>query len=103
MKPIFFHPEAEDEFDKAIAYYEEKLEGLGLEFKAEVEDALDGIAKLPGLRAFYKGTKYRKWVLKRFPFSIFYLERDEDIWISAVAHQKRKPDYWKGRLEEFDD
>ena len=50
-------------------------------------------------RAFspYGSEGLRRFVLPRFPYSIFYYEREEDVWIAAVAHHKRQPDYWAGR------
>jgi toxin ParE1/3/4 len=40
----------------------------------------------------------RRFVLRRFPFSIIYLDDPEVRSIVAVAHSKRKPGYWKVRL-----
>jgi hypothetical protein len=39
----------------------------------------------------------RKFVLQRFPFNIFYLSRETEIVVVAVAHQKRRPGYWSSR------
>jgi plasmid stabilization system protein ParE len=39
----------------------------------------------------------RRFVLRRFPFSIIYLD-DYDVNIVAVAHNKRKPGFCKRRL-----
>jgi hypothetical protein len=36
--------------------------------------------------------------MQRFPFSVVYLDDPELIAIIAVAHTKRRPGYWKGRL-----
>jgi hypothetical protein len=35
--------------------------------------------------------------VRSFPFSVVYRLRPEEIVILAVAHQKRKPGYWRGR------
>jgi hypothetical protein len=32
-----------------------------------------------------------------YAFSIIYAERDEEIMIVAVAHQRKRPGYWRGR------
>ena len=42
----------------------------------------------------------RRYVIRRFPFIIFYLEFETLIWVVAIAHGKRKPDYWKKRKLE---
>jgi hypothetical protein len=37
-------------------------------------------------------------VLAKFPYSVIYKEKDEVILIVAVAHAKRRPGYWRGRI-----
>ncbi len=97
MKPIVFHPEARAEFDAAAVYYEQQREGLGLEFQEEVEAGVERIQQFPGSFPLHGQTGRRKHVLHRFPYTIFYLELDDSIWIAAVAHQKRRPGYWMDR------
>jgi plasmid stabilization system protein ParE len=41
--------------------------------------------------------RFRKMFLHRFPLSIVYVERGEEIVIVAVAHQRRRPGYWRRR------
>jgi toxin ParE1/3/4 len=97
MKPVVFHRDAEEELDGAMAYYESRRKGLGLSFQAEVERVVQLIQQHPQRWAVYKNTAFRKHLLKRFPYGVYYLELDHCIWIAAVAHQKRKPGYWSGR------
>jgi hypothetical protein len=35
----------------------------------------------------------------RFPYHVIYLEMATHIRILALAHDRRKPGYWKGRLK----
>ena len=100
MKRLVFHREAEEEYAKAIAYYEGCRQGLGQDFQDEVERGTTRIARNPFECPRYKETSFRKCVLRRFPYSVFYLDRDETVWIAAVAHQKRRPDYWLKRKPE---
>lgn len=37
-----------------------------------------------------------------FPYYITYVVRESTLWILAVAHGQRKPDYWIERREEED-
>jgi toxin ParE1/3/4 len=97
VKPALFHPAAEAELYDAIAYYESRATGLGLSFQAEVERVVDRIQQHPDRWPAYKNTTYRKCSLERFPFSLFYLELEDVIWIAALAHQKRNPGYWLHR------
>jgi len=97
------HPEARLEFREAIAYYENCLEGLGLGFSREVYLSINSIAKTPLLWSKFSFNS-RRFLTKRFPYSIIYqiLEDsvlENSVLIVAVAHQSRKPGYWKGRLK----
>lgn len=44
---FYFHPDAEAEFDKAVAYYEEQQQGLGLELAREVYSTIARTMKFP--------------------------------------------------------
>ena len=97
MKSVIFHPNAEAEFDNTISFYEKRQTGLGLDFKNEILRSISVIHDAPQRWPFYKfGLK--KYTLHRFPFTIFYLDELECIWIVAIAHNFLRPDYWKERL-----
>jgi toxin ParE1/3/4 len=100
VKPIVLHSEAIVELDAAVAYYEQQRKGLGLEFLSSVERAFALIQQNPNLGTAYKIRRLRRFVLQRFPFSIFFAELEACIWIVAIAHSKRKPDYWRRRRIE---
>jgi toxin ParE1/3/4 len=100
VKSVIIHSEAINELDAAISYYEEQKVDLGLDFLAEVEQVLDKIQQNPNLGAVYKVTGLLRYVIQRFPFLIFYTEFEEFIWVVAIAHGRRKPDYWKRRRLE---
>lgn len=100
MKPIIIHDEAKEEFDKAIAYYERQKVGLGLSLLSEVEKALLNIQLNSNAGTLYKIEEVRRYIIQRFPYLIFYAEFETFIWVIAIAHGKRKPDYWKKRQLE---
>ncbi len=100
---LFIHSEADAEIDEAIAFYEERQAGLGLDFLAEVERAIDTLLQLPELGVPYKRTEFRYWVLRKFPFVIYYATLPDAIWIAAIAHERRRPGYWKKRSLETDE
>jgi len=43
----FFHPDAENELNIAIDYYEECKKGLGIEFAKEVQKTIQRIIQFP--------------------------------------------------------
>lgn len=100
MKPVIFDSEARDEFREAAVYYEGQRAGLGDDFVAAVEQAVQRIGRMPQAFPVHDPSGVRKCVLGRFPFTIFFLELDDRIWIAAVAHQRRRPGYWAHRQPE---
>lgn len=96
MQVRFLEP-AFIELDDAIEYYEIQLQGLGKKFLDEVLDSIALITQFPDL--FPKNSEHtRKAVLRKFPFNIIYTLFKDDIYIIAVAHQNRQPEYW---IERF--
>ncbi|MDY7024229.1 MAG: type II toxin-antitoxin system RelE/ParE family toxin [Cyanobacteriota bacterium] len=100
MKSVIIHRQATEELEAAISYYEEQKLGLGLDFLAEVERVIGKIQQNPNLGSPYKTTGLRRYRIQKFPFLVFYTELEESIWIVAIAHGKRKPDYWRQRQIE---
>lgn len=91
-----FHPEAEAEFLGAINYYEERKENLGYEFALEVYATIERIMAHPKSWPILDG-EVRRCQTARFPYGVLYTEHQESIWILAVMHLHRNPDYWKHR------
>lgn len=91
--------EAQYEIGEAAGWYEDRLTGLGLEFLAAVDRALSSIAENPDrFQVWQQGHPFRRYVLKRFPYVVFYeVERDRVV-IWAIAHGRREPGYWIARM-----
>jgi plasmid stabilization system protein ParE len=97
VNPVPFLPAAEDEFLRAVAGYEVERTGLGAEFAADVERATRRIASFPRHGSPYL-AETRRIVLRRFPYSVVYWPDPQDLLVIAVAHQRRKPGYWRKRV-----
>ncbi len=91
-----FHPEAAEEFNKAIDYYEDMEPGLGYDFALEVHSTIKRSVELPKAWAVLEGD-IRRSLVRRFPYGILYSEEQEGLFIVAVMNLHRKPDYWKHR------
>ena len=100
MKRIEFLSEAIEEFEEAADYYESAREGLGGEFREEFERLSLKIRRGPRQFPQYKQTGLRHTILRRFPFVVYYREMAESVVVYAIAHGRRRPDYWKNRLSE---
>lgn len=99
MRRARFTEPARSEFLAEIAYYETLRAGLGARFRAEVESLAERAASFPKSGApAAAGT--RKRLVQHFPFSLVYAETDYGILIHAVAHNRRFPEYWLGRLAD---
>ena len=89
--------QAELELVEGAAYY-------AREANAEIADAFisefDRSAKLlgafPKLGTTWRG-RIRRLPLRRFPYSIVYSLGPSEVRILAVAHQRRRPGFWKRR------
>ncbi len=91
-----FHPGAEAEFNKAIDYYEEIEPGLGLDFAIEVHSAIQRSIAFPKAWPIID-SEIRRSLVSRFPFGILYTVENEGIFVVAVMHLHRTPEYWKNR------
>lgn len=100
MKPVIIHSEAEAEFRAAIEHYNEQRAGLGGEFRAAVEAAVERVRKNPSAFAPHGDEGVRKCVLRRFPYTVFYMELEQTLWVVAIAHHRRRPGYWAVRRPE---
>ena len=98
MKPVKYHRLAESELVESAMFYESRREFLGDSFLDLVDEALSKIQGSPDIGRPGK-FRTRSWKVSRFPFRIVYLEQPERIWIVAVAHLSRKPNYWLERLD----
>jgi toxin ParE1/3/4 len=47
---------------------------------------------------FHPDAEIRRVLANRFPYGIPYAPRPNTIYILAVMHLKRRPDYWRDRL-----
>ena len=82
--------------NEASAYYAQARLGLGESFLAEVQHAVDSLAASPLARMEVENG-VRWWLVRRFPYSVIYLARVDHLRVLAIAHQKRRPFYWRGR------
>jgi toxin ParE1/3/4 len=93
---LHFHEAARQEFLDSVDFYAEESQQTPERFIAEVEKALDEISLFPNRYPLYR-RKYRRKVLKKHPFSIFYSIKGNEITIDGIYHNLRAPDSWIGR------
>lgn len=99
MIKVEFHPEAEQELSEAKSWYRERSKLAARAFATEIATSIRQISDAPSRWPETKPGE-RRFVLSRFPFSILYRVSPNRIFITAVAHQKRRPGYWRERKSE---
>jgi toxin ParE1/3/4 len=90
-------PSAEEEMTEAALFYETANAGLGDDFLDDIQHAIN-TARLNPEHGAKIGIGFRRILVRRFPFSIVYAIEPEQVVVVAVAHQRRRPGYWKGRI-----
>lgn len=98
-KAVRFHPEADQEYLSALAWYKERSLTAALDFESEFQRGVSAIAEAPERWPIYF-SRYRRYVLHQFPFSIVYRDLEEEVFVLAVAHGHRRPGYWRKRLKQ---
>jgi plasmid stabilization system protein ParE len=93
---LSIHEVAEAEINEAADFYDIESPGLGSVFIDEIQRAIGSISEFPEAAPLVRG-RVRKRPIPKFPYSMVYSVRPDEIRILAVAHQKRRPFYWRGR------
>jgi plasmid stabilization system protein ParE len=90
-------PEAESDMEEGFQWYEERRDGLGLEFLGEIKTVLEKITENP-LRHPEIYRSARRSLVRRFPFAVIYIFEFSKVEVIAVTHVKRQPVFWQGRV-----
>ncbi|MFA5354108.1 MAG: hypothetical protein WC291_07750, partial [Thermodesulfovibrionales bacterium] len=89
---------AEAEHLESVAYFESKRPGLGAIYLMEFERAMSSVCEAPHRYPIKLRPDIRRIQMQRFPFAVLYRESAGIIQVLAVAHNRRRPQYWLGRL-----
>jgi plasmid stabilization system protein ParE len=101
-KPVRFSREAREDVLEAARWYSERRPELRAEFLADLDEAIDQVARYahhlgspPGIDP---ALGVRRVFFKRFPYSVFFVELPTRYRVLAVAHARRRPFYWRRRI-----
>jgi plasmid stabilization system protein ParE len=90
-------PEADRELSASALYYaREGGAEVGFAFITEYERALALLGTHPELGARWRNDR-RRFPMRKFPYSIIYYVHGAQLRVIALAHHRRKPDYWARR------
>jgi|SRR6056297_3860117 len=97
---VAFLPIAQRELDDVFSWYEQQAVGLGYEFLDTFDQTLRMVCSYPEINPQVQ-ENIRRCLLNRFPYAVYYGVNEETIIIIALAHLRRKPDYWIQRAKEI--
>lgn len=100
---VQFHPAAASEHLDSVAFYENRLAGLGADYLAEFDTTLAQVCNAPIGFLLDTTPDIRIAQLKRFPFNLLFRPGASVSPVLAVAHQRRRPRYWLGRIAVAND
>jgi plasmid stabilization system protein ParE len=87
---------AEADYTESLCWYAERSTTAADDFDEEFSRALNEIVSDP-LRFPSCDLRHRFYLMRRFPFRVIYRVDGDDVFIMAVAHAARSPDYWTNR------
>ena len=95
---VRLHPDALAEAEAATEWYRRRSVRAAEMLLDELDRAIDRIGDHPGQFPEY-AFGARRMVLQRFPYLVIFRETAAGVEIIAVAHGRRRPGYWRDRVE----
>ncbi len=80
-----------------MEWYREHGDNLDLRLHADVRTTIDKICLHPEHGQRYLRSRYLYRKTSIFPYLVIYENRPLEIFVIAIAHERRKPRYWKRR------
>lgn len=100
---VRFGLEAEAELDDTVRWYERRSPGVGLALLSAVDAVSARIVRWPEAGTpepdIETDRVVRRMPLRRFPYRVVWVVTDDEVYVVAVAHNHRRPGYWRHRLE----
>ncbi len=96
IRKVLFYSVAEREYCISLRWYSERNVIAAENFDKEVDLAIQAIASDPD-RFPHCDSRHQFYLLRSFPFQIVFRKLGEDIYVVAIAHTSRNPNYWSDR------
>ena len=93
---VEIHPDAIQEAAAAVEWYASRSRQAAEAFTVELDRAVEIISESPDRYPTYLHAT-RRYLLRRFPFTVIYRVRPSVVQVVAIAHGKRRPGYWRER------
>lgn len=86
---IILSPDAQSDIRAAARWYQREESDLGYQFKNEIRLTFRRIIKYP-LAFPLVDNLIRRALMKRFPYSIYFIVKSHALLVVAVLHQQRQ-------------
>lgn len=96
---VVFHPGASEDYAAAFAWYHARGPKIASDFESEIDRGIRLISRHP-LRWPKFDEQRRRLIVRKFPYSIIYELHGDDAVVLAIAHGKRRPNYWRERAAD---
>jgi len=94
-----FFDDAAAEIEEDRSWYLKRSESAEAGFLRELDHAIQQVIDAPlQWPQYLAGT--RRYVFPTYPYSLVYFVEDDIINVVAVAHDKKRPGYWRKRLRK---
>ena len=98
LTSIHIYPAALSDIESAVSWYESQRPGLGTEFILELDHSVERASANPN--AFVKIYRiFRRALLRRFPYALYFSDESDTLYIHAVLHQHRSTEFTSSRLK----
>ena len=97
MRPLRIHEGARREANLATVRYAERSISVARRFRDELLSAFARASHSPHRYPSYLHGTHRV-LLKKFPYFVVFLDWQDEVFVVAVAHAKRRPGYWSKRI-----
>ena len=96
MYSVRFTQTARAELIEAQDWYEAEASGLGRRFREAIDALTERMSANPlQFPMLYKNV--RRALLRRFPYSLFFVIEDDTLLVIACFHASRDPSHWQKR------
>ena len=95
MKPVLRSPQARADIEDALDYYALEAPHMANAFLDALDKAVTHTQRAPGTGSprnaqelGLSGLSF--WGLNKFPFSLFYIEQADHLWVIRLVHMSRE-------------
>jgi len=97
LKPVLIQPAARQELRESTAWYREQNTSAADRFVTEVFKTLGSIERSPAAGKWipFVAGSARRLAVAGFPYYVVFEEFADRVEILAIAHNRRRPGYWR--------